>query len=156
LLFMLPLSAAHHGGENHATLMNFEGDPHSLSDYQERGKWLVVMIWASDCYVCNQEARSYDRFHNEHKGGDATVLGISMDGLEGKADATAFIKSHQVTVPNLIGDFEEIAQMFVDLTGENWIGTPTFLFYSPTGELMAQQVGGVPVALIENFIQANS
>lgn len=156
LLFMMPLSAAQYGGENHATLMNFEGDPHSLSDYQERGKWLVVMIWASDCHVCNQEAHSYALFHDKHKKKDAVVLGVSMDGLEGKADATAFIKRHQVTFPNLIGDFEEIAQMFVDLTGENWIGTPTFLFYAPSGELMAQQVGGVPVALIENFIQANS
>ena len=156
LLFMMPLSAAHHGEESHTTLMDFEGNPHSLSDFQEPDKWLVVMIWASDCTICNQEAHSYTLFHDKHKETDAVVLGVSMDGLAGKADAAAFIKRHQVSFPNLIGGFEEIAQMFVNLTGESWIGTPTFLFYSPTGELVAQQVGGVPVALIENFIQDNS
>jgi len=154
LLFMLPLSAAHIG-ESDITLMDFEGNPRSLSDFQEPGKWLVVMIWASDCPICNREARSYSLFHDQHKGDDASVLGISMDGLEGKADASAFIKRHRVSFPNLIGGFEEIAQMFINLTGENWIGTPTFLFYNPTGELVAQQVGAVPINLIENLIKGN-
>jgi len=140
-----------------ATILNdLNGKAHTLDVYVGQGKWLVVMLWISDCHVCNQEAHSYAQFHNKHKGDDATVLGISMDGAEGRTAASAFIERHQVTFPNLIGEFEEVAQMFFDLTGENWIGTPTFLFYSPAGELMAQQVGGVPVALIENFIKANS
>lgn len=156
LLFMAPLYAAHQGQNHPSTLMDFEGTPHTLSDYKNSGQWLVVMLWASDCHVCNQEAHSYDQFHKKHKNLDAAVLGISMDGLAGKANAADFIERHQVTFPNLIGDFEDIAQMFVELTGEQWIGTPTFLFYSPTGELVAQQVGGVPVEMIENFMQANS
>ena len=134
LLFVLPLYAAHHGVENHTTLMDFDGRPHTLSEYKSNGRWLVVMLWASDCHICNREAGSYALFHDKHKESDAAVLGISMDGLQGKADANAFIKRHQVSFPNLIGSFEEIAQMFTNLTGENWIGTPTSLFYLPPAE----------------------
>ncbi|NOR52051.1 MAG: redoxin domain-containing protein [Gammaproteobacteria bacterium] len=139
-----------------ASLSDMAGNSHTLDEYVGNDRWLVVMIWASDCHVCNQEAHGYALFHDKHKEKDASVLGISMDGADGKADAVAFIERHRVTFPNLIGGFEDIAEMFVELTGENWIGTPTFLFYNPAGELVAQQVGAVPVDMIENFIKSNS
>lgn len=155
LLLIAPISFAHGGAEGDSTLMDFDGHPRSVKEYQEPGKWLVVMLWASDCHVCNQEAHSYSLFHDQHKESDAAVLGISMDGITGNVEASAFIERHRVSFPNLIGEFEEIAQMFARLTGESWIGTPTFLIYNPTGELVAQQVGAVPVALIENFMKSN-
>ena len=48
-LMFLPVAQA--GG-----LQDFDGQPKSISDYAGKGKWLVVMIWASDCHICNQEA----------------------------------------------------------------------------------------------------
>ncbi len=42
------------------------------------------------------------------------------------------------------------------LTGQQFRGTPGFLIYGPSGELRAQQIGAVPVNLIENFIANNS
>ena len=49
--------------------------------------------------------------------------------------------------------FRSGAAGFYDLTGEHWAGTPSFLIYSPAGRLMVQQIGAVPVSLIEKFIQ---
>ena len=137
-------------------LRDFDGTYHALNEYTGKGKWLIVMIWASDCSVCNKEAHQYVEFHTKHQLRDATVLGISLDGYQNKANAQEFIKKHSVNFPNLIDDPESIASMYNQLTGGTWYGTPTFLIYNPEGKLMVQQVGAVPAKLIEEFIAQES
>lgn len=137
-------------------LQDFNGKPQAVKNYTGHGKWLVVMIWASDCHVCNQEASNYVKFHEHYKNINARMLGISMDGQAKKAEAKKFIQRHAVTFPNLIGEPLAVAQWFVDLTGADWVGTPTFLIYNPAGELVVQQVGAVPVNMIEDFIRKQS
>ena len=110
------------------------------------------MIWASDCHVCNQEAKGYVKFNKAHKDKDAFILGISMDGRERKAEAVAFIKRHGVDFTNLIDEPENVTALYGTLTGQPFVGTPTFLVFSPAGELLAAQAGAVPTDVIESFI----
>jgi len=138
-----------------AGLTDFSGKSREISEFTGGGKWRIVMIWASDCHVCNQEAHSYVKFNQEHKDKDAQMLGISMDGKEKQKDAEAFIKRHQLNFPNLIGEPMDVAIKYMQLTGAQWVGTPTFLIYGPQGELLAKQEGAVPVDLIENFIKSH-
>ena len=135
---------------------DFSGSKQKLENYTNKGKWLVVMMWASDCHICNKEAHEYVDFHMIHSDKDATVLGISLDGESRKKEARGFIKKHSVDFPNLIGEPEYVSKLYQELTGEFFAGTPSFLIYSPTGELKAAQAGAVPTALIEDFITKNS
>lgn len=135
---------------------DFHGNQKSIADYTGNGKWLVIMIWASDCHICNQEAHQYIKFHQQHVGKDAQVLGISLDGNAKKADAQEFIKRHQVNFPSLIGEPQKVASMYQELTGDTWIGTPSFMVYTPRGELLGAQAGAVPVSVIESFIERES
>lgn len=137
-------------------LTDLNGNARTIQDYAGKGKWLVVMIWASDCHFCNTEAHNYVDFQTFHKDKDATVLGISMDGLGNKAAAESFIKRHSVNFPNLIGSPETVAGMYIQLTGAPFGGTPAFLIYDPSGKLRAQQVGAVPTDLIEDFIKSHT
>jgi len=137
-------------------LTDFSGQSKSISDYTGNGKWRIVMIWASDCHVCNQEAHSYVKFHREHQDKDAQMLGISMDGKTKLKDAEEFVKRHQLNFPNLIGEPVDVAMEYMHLTGAEWVGTPTFLIYGPKGKLLAKQEGAVPVDLIENFIKSHN
>lgn len=137
---------------NALLLRDQQGGVHTLQDYTGQGKWTVMMIWASDCSVCNREAHEYVRFHSEHKDRDAVMLGLSLDGYAHKDEAAAFLKRHQINFPNLIGEAEEVAGYFTAMTGEAWVGTPTFLIYAPDGELRVQQAGAVPPQLIADFI----
>ncbi len=134
-------------------LTTFDGKPARVSDYLDSGKWLVVMIWASDCRVCNQEISQYVDFHFVHHDEDAQVLGISIDGQARKAEAEQFIARHQVNFPNLLGEPDEVAGWYRRLTGTPFVGTPTFLFFDPRGELVAKQAGAVPTELVEAFIR---
>ncbi len=147
-LLLLPMAQA--GG-----LTDMQGHARSIADYTGKGKWTVVMIWASDCLVCNKEAFHYVDFQTFHSDKDARVLGISMDGPSGVADAKAFIDRNSINFPNLIGEPEEVAGIYTDVTGQPWRGTPTFLIYDPKGKLRAEQVGAVPTELITDFIARN-
>lgn len=135
---------------------DFKGKPQALENHLGNGKWLVVMMWASDCYVCNKEAHQYVDFHMIHSDTDATVLGISLDGESRKKDAEKFIKKHSVDFPNLIAEPEYVSALYQNLTGQFFAGTPTFLIYSPDGELKAAQAGAVPTTIIEDFIKQSS
>lgn len=149
---LLPLSAT----ANEMVLQDFSGAFKSLSDYTGKGKWTIVMLWASDCMVCNKEVHQYIAFHNKHKDSDATVLGISLDGNSKKKDAQDFLDRHKVTFPSLIGEPVFVATGFGNITGEEFRGTPTFLIYGPDGTIQAQQAGAVPTDLIESFIAQNT
>jgi len=135
---------------------DFEGKPQLLKNYTAKGKWLVVMIWASDCHICNKEAHQYVDFHLVHSDDDATVLGISIDGESRKSEAEKFITKHSVDFPNLIAEYEYVAAMYQELSGQAFAGTPSFLVFAPDGELKAATAGAVPTTLIEEFIKKNS
>jgi len=141
---------------NAGSLTELDGSPASINDYAGKGKWLVVMFWASDCHICNKEAHQYVAMHERHKDGNINVLGITTDGLENKAAAKNFINEHQLNFPNLIGSLEDIAGMYYDLTGNQWIGTPTFFIYNPEGKLGVADAGAIPAKIIEDFIAENS
>jgi len=136
-----------------AGLFDFQGRSRALSEFTGQGKWTIVMFWASDCHVCNAEAQEYVLFHDRHHDKDAAILGITLDGRVGKAEALQFIERHMVDFPNLIGEPDVVAGVYMRLTGEPWLGTPSFLVYSPDGELRARQTGAVPAELIEAFIE---
>ena len=146
LAWLLPLAQAQ-------ALQDFNGKSREISDYSGKGKWLIVMIWASDCHVCNKEVHNYVDFQFVHADEDAQVLGISIDGKARKLEAEKFIQRHKVNFPNLIGEPAEVARLFTQLTGAYFAGTPAFLFYDPRGELRAQQLGAVPIEMIEKFIK---
>ena len=137
-------------------LQDFKGNPQVLENYTGKGKWLIVMMWASDCHICNREAHEYVDFHLIHSDQDATVLGISLDGESKKKEAGKFIKKHSVDFPNLIAEPEYVSAMYKELTGQFFSGTPTFLIYSPEGKLKVAQAGAVPTSLIEDFIKKNT
>ena len=137
-------------------LQDFNGKPGTIENYAGKGKWLVVMLWASDCQVCNQEVHQYTAFHQKHADKDAVILGVSLDGAEKISDAKDFVSRHKVNFPNLIGEPEVVAGLYQNLTGSEWIGTPTFMVYTPKGELIGAQVGAIPPATIESFIERES
>jgi peroxiredoxin len=135
-----------------APFTDFEGQPRTIESFAGDGKWLVVMIWAHDCHVCNMEAENYAYFHETHKDKNARLLGVSMDGQAKRAEAEAFIERHDLPFPNLIGEPATTMLQFAQLTGSSFRGTPTILLFDPQGTLTAAQAGAVPPESIEKFI----
>ncbi|MDH5649374.1 MAG: TlpA family protein disulfide reductase [Gammaproteobacteria bacterium] len=151
-LFLFIASAS----ANATVLSDFQGEPSSIESHIGKGKWLVVIFWASDCGVCNKDAGQYESFYKKYKNNKATILGVSMDGSARTDLAKRFIARHGLTFPNIIGEPGAIGAMYTQLTHEVWLGTPMFLIYSPAGELVASQVGAIPMDAIEGFIEKHA
>jgi thiol-disulfide isomerase/thioredoxin len=132
---------------------DFQGNPHSVDAYLGQGKWVVLMIWASDCHICNEETPALNAFHEAHKNIDAIVLGLTLDGQARKAQAQAFVDKHTVSFDNLIAEPPSVMAFYTRRTARRWVGTPTFLVYAPDGKLAAQQVGAVEPQVITTFMR---
>jgi len=139
-----------------SVLRDMRGNITTFDTQQTPGQWTVVMIWASDCHVCNQESGQYSKFHTQHAGRDANIIGISIDGQRGKKDAEAFISRNEVIFPNLIGDVQTVSRWYQAETGESFRATPTFVLFDQNGKVRAAQPGAVPPTIIEQFIAKNS
>ena len=136
---------------------NLKSDAYeTIDDSRQSGKWMVVMIWAHDCEICEREVGDYHQFHQRRAGDDAMVLGITLDGEARKQQALDFMNRHELGFVNLIGEPEVVAGYYQLTTGSRWVGTPSFLIFNPDGELMAKQAGAVEVEIVENFIAANT
>jgi thiol-disulfide isomerase/thioredoxin len=136
-------------------LEDFNGNKVPVSRYIGQGKWTLVMLWAHNCPVCNQEAQNISFFHEEHKRlGNAAVLGVSVDGRDGVAKARRFVDNHLLDFPNLIADLRD--DNLHRFGGGPFIGTPTFFVYSPVGELVGKSVGPISIAALEKLISSHA
>jgi len=155
LLFIVSMSHAGIAASS-AVFKDFSGQPNKIEHFAGKGKWLVVMIWAENCHVCNEEVSEYIAFHNRHENIDASVLGISIDGEESQAAAKAFLARHKPSFPNLISEPEDFMAYYAEIGGGPFKGTPTILLYTPEGTLSAAQAGAVPIRIIENYIASRA
>jgi peroxiredoxin len=103
------------------------GQPQGIEAHTDKGNWLVVMIWASNCHVCNAEAKSYAEFHAQNVERGVRVLGISMDGDSGRQAALDFVKRHGLPFRNLIAEPGALGLYYEMSTGEGLRGTPTLM-----------------------------
>ena len=138
------------------SLSDFSGKPVEFKDYIKGEPWTVVMFWASNCHVCNVEANQFVKLHTDYQNKNIRVLGVSVDGNARMTEAQEFINIHNINFPNLIGELESVANLYNHYTQENWVGTPTFMVFSPSGKVMAQRPGMLPPELIVKFIESQS
>ena len=72
-----------------------DGHPIKLSSF--RGKYVLIDFWASWCGPCRQENPNVVRAYNKYKGQKFTIIGVSLDRPDGKADWMAAVKNDGLT-----------------------------------------------------------
>ena len=154
LMLLLPFSVS--AVEPYLELKHDDGSAATLDDYAGKGKWLLVMLWASDCPVCNKEMPAITEFYNKHKDKDANVVGIALDAESNPIGVDAFLLKHSPTFDNVSVSLQQLAIGYQSVTGEPLRGTPTFMLYSPDGELAAINPGPMRIEALEAFIAKHS
>lgn len=138
------------------SLQDMHGQDKLLQDYISNDKWLVVILWASDCQFSEKLVNEYNKHFSESNSKYIELLGVSLDGLNQKAAAKIFIGKHQLEFINLIGNRTSVTRHYGFMTGDEGLITPTLLLISPNGQLRARQIGAVPPKLIEDFIKTET
>jgi peroxiredoxin len=77
------------------TQNDVDGKPVKLSSF--KGKYVLLDFWASWCGPCRQENPNVVRVYNKYKTKNFTVLGVSLDRPNGKADWLKAIKDDGLT-----------------------------------------------------------
>ena len=142
-LALLLFSVAGHAAD--FELEDMQGKTHRLKDY--RGKWVLVNFWATWCPPCLSEIPELSGLHDAHKDKDLVVIGIVMDYRSSKAVAD-FAQSHGISYPVVLGNRRIAAQI-----GDMDV-LPTSYLYSPAGEQVSYQAGGVTRAAVETYIKS--
>ncbi len=129
-----------------------EGKFTTLSQHFEKDKWTLVMLWTTNCGICQREYPIMSEFHDKHKDIDAKVLGVSLDGYSKLDLITEHIKEMPMSFDNLIGEISVVAFNYESATEERLRGTPTFLMFNPDGQLVGHNPGPVKPEALEKFI----
>ena len=140
----------------HATpdllLAGLDGDQHNLNEYIGKGKWTVLNIWGTRCPPCLEEMPELIHFHDDHKDTKAIVVGIAIDfpsyGYANKQEVIEFVSEHLVDFPVLLSDASISERIGVGILE----GLPTTYLYTPQGDLVGMQVGGITRSILETFI----
>lgn len=94
---------------------------------EERGKWMLVNLWASWCPPCREEAPVLERFYRRERDRGVTVVGIDVQDNED--DALAFLRTHPTAYPVLRSVGNERSAAFGS------IGVPESFLVNPRGRL---------------------
>ncbi len=134
------------------SLKDVDGKTHPLAEYIGNGKWTVLNIWGPRCPPCKEEIPELVFFHEDHEARDAIVLGIALDypsfGYANAVEVAGFVEEYMVSFPILLSDHTITEQ----LGAGRLAGVPMTLVYTPKGELVATQLGGITGQLLEDFI----
>lgn len=99
-----------------------------------RGSWVVVNYWATWCSHCLDEIPALNRFYDQHKGENITVLGINYEGLPMERQQQ-LAKQYDLHYPSLVDDPAESLHLG-DIRG-----LPVTFLFNPEGQLATVMYG---------------
>ena len=121
-------------------LQDLDGNEHRLSAL--RGEWVMINFWATWCPPCIHEMPELEAFHQAHKGGKASVWGVTFEDASAQA-IREFVSELGVTYP-ILG----LGQSPVTPFGTVRV-LPTTFVINPAGELVRRFEGPVTAAKLE-------
>ncbi len=108
-------------------------DGQTLSQDTQKGKYLVLQIWASWCPYCHNQNMNLKKLVDETRGSKIQVVGLSIDK---KTSAAAdYAKKHNLNFP--------VGMMPADLSAKigKLRGIPTLYVIDPQGKIVQKDVG---------------
>src|SRR5882757_7282729 len=113
------------------------GVPVKLSSF--RGKYVLVDFWASWCGPCREENPNVVRVYNKYKDKNFTILGVSLDKAEGRANWLAAIKSDGLNWTQ-VSDLKFWSNQVAALYYVSSI--PANFLIDPSGKIIAKDLRG--------------
>jgi peroxiredoxin len=119
------------------TQSDVNGNPVTLSSF--RGKYVLIDFWASWCGPCRQENPNVVKAYNQYKNKNFTIIGVSLDKPNGRADWLSAIKSDGLAWTQ-VSDLNEWSNAVALLYSVQSI--PHNFLIDPTGKIIAKDLRG--------------
>ena len=124
------------------TFPDINGREVSLSS--QRGKVVLVNVWATWCPPCRREMPSMQRLYEKFKGKNFEILAVSIDS-EGRAAVEPFMRKMNLTFPALLDPGETIRPLY------GITGVPESFIIDQQGILVEKIIGPINWATPEVF-----
>jgi len=115
------------------------------------GQWTLVQLWALDCVVCEEQKPSLSALNTDYD--ELTVLGLSLDGLGNVVDVRERLAGKGFSFDNFIAELDSVRLQLQNSFNKKYIGTPTYILYSPKGEIVAVQAGPIDLQKLPNQLE---
>lgn len=122
----------------------------TISAQAKPGQWTLLAFWALDCVLCEQQKPRLSQFNQRFD--QLSVLGISIDGRQQIDAIRNRLQEKPVSYPNTVVDYPAFADQYRAEFGEKFLVTPTYLLYSPTGEVLAIRMGSLNFTRLARII----
>jgi thiol-disulfide isomerase/thioredoxin len=118
----------------YATL-SLDGDSVSLS--KERGKVVLLNIWATWCHPCRTEIPELRALHAQYGGKGLDVVGVSIDAEGTDESIRGFMRDYEITYPIWRDADERVSSLFKPM------GVPATYLIDKLGVLRWQKTGPI-------------
>ena len=85
-----------------------------LSDF--KGKYVLLLFWASDCSHCQDELPSIEKAYKRFAGKEFTILAVAQDAMDRKNDWAEFVKERNLPWINIfderVNGKKKLAQLY--------------------------------------------
>ena len=122
-------------------LIHTSGKPARLHAIVESDDWTLVMLWAHDCIPCERQKPMIEKYYRETKLRGLTVVGVSTDSKVLRAKAEKTYEASKTSFRNYFFEGADFSSAYGNLTGRDFLGTPTYLVYDPNGKLRGTHTG---------------
>lgn len=112
-----------------------DGTPVSLAD--QRGKVVLLNIWATWCKPCREEIPALDQLYQRHAAEGLLVAGVSIDLPSEKPRVESFARALGATYPLWLDPDDKVSNIFLA------IGVPATYLVDRTGTLRWRHMGPI-------------
>lgn len=122
-------------------LVDTSGRPDRLNATVKSDGWTLVMLWAHDCIPCERQKPMIEQFYQQNKTRGFQVVGVSTDSkaLRDKAEKT--YSASKTSFTNYYYEGSNFRKAYDQFTGRDFLGTPTYMVYDPSGQLRGTHTG---------------
>jgi len=123
------------------TLTTLEGEIFNLS--AQRGKPVVLNLWASWCPPCRAEMAALQQVYQEFQPEGLVVAAVNASNQDSVSDAAAFVSRNGLTFPVPLDSSGSVSRLY------NLYSLPTTYFIDSSGVIQNIVIGGpMPLSLI--------
>ncbi|MDO6461441.1 TlpA disulfide reductase family protein [Granulosicoccaceae sp. 1_MG-2023] len=134
-------------------LTDVAGEPSRLSSQFNGEDWLLVMVWSTDCSICRAEAPQIQALSERRDETGVRVIGLALDGPQQLQAIRDYEQELGIGFDNFTAEPTAIFSAYASATESTFRGTPTFLLYTPEGELVGNNPGPLSPGSVERFIE---
>jgi len=111
--------------------------PHTITP--SKGEWLLIQAWTLDCAVCERQKPELSALNETYD--KLKIVNLSLDGNDNIAAIRERVSEKQHSMKNYIMEPEKFQATMNKCFGKDYVGTPTYILYSPEAEVVVVRTG---------------